>query len=79
MSIQGFHKLRDPYRSLPMRVFPRPITVSWRLLTFPNLQQRANFRTANGDAIVTRAATEFRILAVVPVPYGRRSRVNLPL
>jgi hypothetical protein len=36
------------------------------LLTFPNLQQRANFRTAIGDAIVTRAATEFRILAVVP-------------
>jgi PleD family two-component response regulator len=36
------------------------------LLTFRNLQQRANFRTAIGDAIVTGAATEFRILAVVP-------------
>jgi PleD family two-component response regulator len=36
------------------------------LLTFPNLQQRANFRTAIGGAIVTRAATEFWILAVVP-------------
>ena len=36
------------------------------MLTFPNLQQRANFRTAIGNAIVTRAATDFRILAVVP-------------
>jgi len=36
------------------------------LLTFRNLQQRANFRTAIGDAIVTNAATEFRTLAVVP-------------
>jgi PleD family two-component response regulator len=36
------------------------------LLTFRNLHQRANFYAANGDAIVTRAATEFRILAVVP-------------
>jgi PleD family two-component response regulator len=36
------------------------------LLTFRNLQQRANFCTAIGDAIVTNAATEIRILAVVP-------------
>jgi hypothetical protein len=36
------------------------------LLTFPNLQQRANFRTAIGDAIVTTAATGFRILAFIP-------------
>jgi PleD family two-component response regulator len=36
------------------------------LLTFRNPQQRANSCTAIGDAIVTNAATEFRILAVVP-------------
>lgn len=30
------------------------------MLTFPNLHQRANVHTAIGDAIVTRAATEFR-------------------
>jgi PleD family two-component response regulator len=36
------------------------------LLTFRNLQRRANFRTAIGVAIVTSASTQFRILAVVP-------------
>jgi PleD family two-component response regulator len=43
------------------------------LLTFPNLPQCVNFYTAIGDAVVTKAPTEFRILAVVPA--NRREEI----